>query len=127
MKAKKDWGSELELIDDTGHWGHGVIDNLVTAGIPAIGIVFSAKALNPRYKNRRAEMWIEMSDWVKAGGALPNLPEMVAELTEPTYTFTGGQFMLEEKDQIKEQIGRSLDRRTAWRSRSPCRTCRTRL
>ena len=42
-------------------------------------------------------------------GALPNLPELVAELTTPTYTFVNGVFQLEEKDQIKARLGRSPD------------------
>jgi hypothetical protein len=50
-----------------------------------------------------------MAEWVKRGGALPNLPELVAELSEPTYTFSGGKFLLEEKDQIKKRLGRSPD------------------
>lgn len=108
-KAMVDWHAELALVDDTGHWGHGVIDNLVTAGYPVTPVIYSDPALDRRYRNRRAEMWILMSEWVKAGGALPNLPELVAELTTPTYTFLGGQFVLEEKDQIKKRLGRSPD------------------
>lgn len=111
-KAQYDWFRDepgVIFVDDTGHWGHGVIDNLVAAGIPAIPLVYHAKALNPRYKNRRAEFWLEGADWVKKGGALPNLPEMVAELTTPTYTFLNGVFVLEEKDQIKQRLGRSPD------------------
>jgi hypothetical protein len=30
-------------------------------------------------------------------------------MTEPTYTFAGGKFMLEEKEQINERLGRSPD------------------
>jgi hypothetical protein len=108
-KGFTDWKAELILIDDTGHWGHGVVDNLITAGYPVIPIIASDPALDRRYKNRRAEMWLEGAKWVKAGGALPNIPELVGELTEPTYTFIGGKFVLEEKDQIKERLGRSPD------------------
>jgi len=107
--AQASWGSELNLVDDTGHWGHGVIDNLLAAGIPSMGIQFHGKAINPRYKNRRAEMWLEMTDAIKKGMALPNVPELVAELTTPTYTFVNGTFQLEEKDQIKSRLGRSPD------------------
>jgi phage terminase large subunit len=107
--AQARWGSELHLVDDTGHWGHGVIDNLVTAGIPALGINFAEKAINPRYRNRRAEMWIEMAEAIKGGVALPHVAELVAELTTPTYTFLNGLFVLEEKDQIKHRLGRSPD------------------
>lgn len=103
------WESELELIDDTGHWGHGVYDNLKSTGRAPLAIQFHAPALDPRYKNRRAEMWLTMTEWIRKGGCLPFVPEMVAELTVPTYTFSGGQFLLEDKDQIKERLGRSPD------------------
>lgn len=104
-----DWGAEISFVDDTGHWGHGVIDNLAAAGLDAIGIQFHGPALDPRYKNRRCEMWMKMAEWVKAGGALPPLPEIVGELTVPTYTFLNGKFQLEEKDQVKKRLGRSPD------------------
>lgn len=103
------WQPEQIFVDDTGHWGHGVIDNLTTAGYPAVPVIFSDPAIDPRFKNRRAEMWMTMAEWVKNGGALPFIEEMVAELTVPTYTFLGGKFILEEKDQIKERLGRSPD------------------
>lgn len=114
MVCKNRWHSELELIDDTGHWGHGVIDNLIAAGIPAIGINFAGQALNPRYRNRRAEMWIKGAKAIQDGAALPPLPDMVGELTEPTYTFVNGVFVLEEKDQIKQRLGRSPDLADAY-------------
>jgi hypothetical protein len=96
-KAQANWGAEVILIDDTGHWGHGVIDNLVAAHRDPIGIQFHAPALDPRYKNRRAEMWLTMAEWVKNGAALPPIPELVGELTTPTYTFNNGRFQLEDK------------------------------
>lgn len=99
----------LVTIDDTGHWGHGVIDNCVAAGINPIGVQFHAPAYDKRYKNRRAEMWLNMAEWVRRGGILPNLPELIGELTVPTYTFVNGQFLLEDKDIIKERLGRSPD------------------
>jgi phage terminase large subunit len=107
-------GIELTFVDDTGHWGHGVIDNLEAAGYPVVGLNYAGKALNPRYKNRRAEFWIEGSQAIKAGAALPFLPEMIQELTEPTYTFINGVFVLEDKDQIKERLGRSPDLADAY-------------
>lgn len=109
-KGYIDWKAELILIDDTGHWGHGVVDGLITAGYPVVPIIASDKAIDRRYKNRRAEMWLEMAKWVKAGGALPPDDELIAELTEPTYTFLGGVFVLEDKDQVKERLQRSPDK-----------------
>jgi hypothetical protein len=78
-------------------------------GYSPIDVQFAAPAMDNRYKNRRAEIWFGMSEWIKRGGALPNLPEMVAELTTPTYTFNGGKFQLEDKDQVKQRLGRSPD------------------
>lgn len=109
MMAIQKWGAEVTLVDDTGHWGHGVIDGLRTAGQAVVGVNYAGKAIDPRYKNRRAEMWLQMANAIKGGASLPNLPEMVAELTVPTYTFSGGQFLLEEKDMIKKRLGRSPD------------------
>lgn len=108
-RAATQWGAELLIVDDTGHWGHGVIDQLTVAGYPVVPLVYSDPALDPRYRNRRAEMWIGMADWIKGGGALPNIPEMIPELTEPTYTFIGGRFVLEEKAQVKARLGVSPD------------------
>jgi hypothetical protein len=99
----------LTFVDDTGHWGHGVIDNLLTAGLNCIPVIYSDPALDPRYRNRRAEMWMTGAEWVKNGGALPSIPELVGELTTPTYTFLNGKFLLEEKDQVKIRLGRSPD------------------
>jgi hypothetical protein len=46
---------------------------------------------------------------VKANGVLPKMPELVKELSAPTYTFTQGKFLLEPKDLIKKRLGFSPD------------------
>jgi len=107
--AKARWGSEIEFVDGTGGYGAGVIDFLLQAGHAPQEIHFSGKAIDSRYFNKRSEMWFEMADWVKRGGALPNLPELKRELTTPTYTFQNGKLRLEEKDQIKKRLGFSPD------------------
>lgn len=109
MMAKSKWRSELEFIDDTGGWGAGVIDSLIQAGQSPLGINFSGKAEDARYLNKRAEMWFRMQDWVKRGGALPNIPSLVSELTTTTYTFHNGKFTIEPKEQIKARLGFSPD------------------
>lgn len=110
MLAVKNWQPEMLLVDDTGHWGHGVIDNLRAAGHAPFGIQFHGPANEPQYANKRAEMWLEMAAWVKRGGCLPPIPELVAELTVPEYSFTtSGKFILQDKDIIKEKLGRSPD------------------
>jgi phage terminase large subunit len=108
-QKKLEWNSEVEFIDDSGHWGHGVIDNLIAAGHGPMPVFFEGKSIDPRYKNKRAEMWMSMAEWVKNGGSLPKIPEMVRELTTPTYTFVNGLFQLEPKDLIKKRMGFSPD------------------
>lgn len=78
-QAIEKWGADMVFIDDTGGWGGGVIDALTAAGYPVSGVNFGGKAIHPRFKNRRAEMHFAAADWVKDGGALPDLPQLVAE------------------------------------------------
>jgi len=106
---RREWNTELDLVDDTGHWGHGVIDKLRTMGHNPLAVIFHAKPGEERFGTKRDEMWLKMADWVKAGGCLPDVPELVAELTVPTYTFVGGKLKVEDKDQIKKRLQRSPD------------------
>lgn len=97
------------FVDDTGHWGHGVIDNLWTAGYSPFPVIYNSPAIDPRYKNKTTEMHFAMAEAVKAGAQLPNLPDLKAELTSRTYTFIGGKLALEDKDLAKIRLGRSPD------------------
>lgn len=110
-KIKNEWKSECEFIDDTGGFGGGVIDCLLQTGFSPVGVNFGSRGTtDPRYFNRRSEMWFELAEWVKRGGSLPDDPVLAADLVAPTYTFQEGKFRLEEKDQIKSRLGRSPDR-----------------
>jgi phage terminase large subunit len=108
-QAKQKWESELELIDDTGGWGAGVIDQARLGGINLLPINFSGKADDPRYYNKRSEMIFRASEWVKAGGCLPEVPGLVSEAVAPTYWFDNGKLRVTEKDQIKKELGKSPD------------------
>jgi hypothetical protein len=117
MSKKMEWaentafGEEeiLTFFDDTVGWAHGSVDVMRAAGHVVYAVQFNGPANDPRYANMRAEMWMKMADWVKAGGALPNIPELVQELSAPTYFFHKGKFQIESKDQIKTRLGRSPD------------------
>lgn len=109
LAAKAKWGSELECFDATGGWAAGAVDVMRSNGHSPIDVQFAAPAFDQRYKNRRAEIWFSMSEWIKRGGSLPKLPELVGELTTPTYTFAGGKLLMEDKDQVKRRLGRSPD------------------
>ncbi|HEY9515087.1 MAG TPA: hypothetical protein VIQ74_05340, partial [Gemmatimonadaceae bacterium] len=109
LLAKKRWNWEIALIDATGGWGQSTEDALIVAGESPLSIQFHAPAINNTYFNRRAEMHWSLAEWVKRGGALPNVPALVAELTELTYTFKDGKLLMAPKEIIKKLIGRSPD------------------
>lgn len=105
--AKTRWKSEMDLFDDTVGWAHGAIDVMRNVGHSPIAIAFHGKSPDPRYFNMRAYMWLMMADWVRNGGALPRVEELIGELTIPTYFFHNGKFQIEDKDEIKDRLGRS--------------------
>jgi hypothetical protein len=110
IAAKLKWGSEREYFDDTVGWAHGALDVMRAAGYEsAVSVDFGAKSADKRYSNRRAEMWLSMAEWLKKGGALPYIPELIKELTAPTYGYQGGKFILEPKKLIKKRLGYSPD------------------
>jgi hypothetical protein len=113
MLAKQRWNWELCTLDATGGWAAGARDILVAAGYPVMSLQYHAPAPDPRYKNMRAYMHWHGAQWIKNGGALPNDPELPAELTATTYSYVGGQMLMEPKDRVKEKIGRSPNKADA--------------
>jgi phage terminase large subunit len=110
LEMKRAWGSEMECFDDTVGWAHGAVDYCRVSGGNPLAVDFgSTKTNDARYYNRRSEMWMSMAEWIRKGGALPNVPELVQELTAPTYGFKGGKWILEDKDSIKDRLGYSPD------------------
>jgi hypothetical protein len=112
--AEDTWeGVDANFIDASGGYGVGVIDKLRSLGRDCIEVYFSGKATDPRYFNKRSEMAFLLANWVKNGGSLPRDPFLKEELCAITYTFQGDKFRICEKDDIKEEIGRSPDRADA--------------
>lgn len=110
LAMKAEWGSEVEFFDDTVGWAHGAIDYCRVNGGRPIAVNFGdTRTTDPRYFNRRSEMWMKMAEWIRAEGAIPEIPELLTELCAPTYGFKGGKWILEEKDAIKERLGYSPD------------------
>jgi hypothetical protein len=97
------------FIDDTGGWGASWIDNLRRIGHQPVGVGFASRPNDPRYENKRTEMYFEAIEWIKQGGALPDIPELIAALSQTTYGFRGDRLLLEPKDQIKARLGYSPD------------------
>lgn len=96
------WAAEVIFVDQTGI-GAGTTHRLRQLGYNVIGVDFGGKPVDPRFENKRAEMWWTMADWVKTTGCLPNLPDLAKELTAPTYTYRNkrGRLQLESKDEMR--------------------------
>lgn len=99
-----EWKPHAVFIDMGG--GAGVIDRLRQLGHQVIEVAFGGKALKERlFLNRRAEMWTEMANWLRAGGAIPNDSALKQELATPIYWLDNqGRRVLEPKDDIKKRL-----------------------
>ena len=86
--------------------GAGVIDRLRQLDYDVIEVPFGGKAMEEaQFKNRRAEMWWLMKEWIDQGGAIPNSPSLKQELATPTYWYdSAGKKVLEAKDDIKKRL-----------------------
>lgn len=110
IRAWNDWNADAAFIDMTGGHGSGWFDACLRLGKSPIGVEFAGKAHNSnRYVNKRAEMYFDAVEWIKRGGALNESPELLAALTQTTYTFQGDRLLLEPKDVIKIKLGYSPD------------------
>jgi hypothetical protein len=107
------FNSEVEFVDGTGGYGAGVVDAMLQMQLNPVEVAFNAKASSDKYFNKRSEMWFEMANWVKRGGALPKCVELRKELLAPTFGYSNGKFQLESKDQIKKRLGFSPDKADA--------------
>lgn len=97
-----EWRPEAVFID--AGQGSGVIDRLRQLNIDVIEVPFGGKATDPRFLNKRAEMWFEIREWIKLGGAIPNRVDMKQDLAAPKFWYdAAGRIQLEPKDDIKKR------------------------
>lgn len=110
----------IECINDYGYdgicidqaFGGGVIDRLREFGYDNVFEVnFNMKSGDDHCKNKRAEMWWKMSEWIRKEGAMPQSEDLTQELTNVLYGFSAGagQIQLEGKELVKKRIGKSPD------------------
>jgi len=116
IMAKNKWNSEVEYVDGTGGFGGGVIDIMLQRGHSPQEIHFSSKATDPRYANKRAEMYFRAAEWIDRGGCLPKDDDLLRELPVIEYTFDNkGRLLIEPKDEIKLKLsGASPDKSDAF-------------
>lgn len=105
----KGWGADACFVDNTGGYGSSWVDNLIRLGFSPIAVQFSEKSSNPRYFNKRTEMIFDIVDWIKRGGALPDIPELRASLIKITSTTKGDKAIIEPKVLLKSKLGFSPD------------------
>jgi hypothetical protein len=97
------WEPDAVFVDAGA--GAGVIDRLRQLGHAVVEVNFGGKPTDPRFLNKRAEMWHEMADWLRAGGAIPNTNALKLELATPTYRYdAANRIVLESKDDIKKRL-----------------------
>lgn len=98
------------FIDD-GSFGVAVVDRLHHLKRDVIPVTFGGKVSGSRKYgdyakpyNKRAEMWMQMRDWLKHG-ALPDDNELEADLTGVEFGYRGAEdhTILEAKDDMKKR------------------------
>lgn len=111
VMAMRNWGADIMYID-SGNMGAGVIDRIRQLGYTNVSeVAFGSQAINSnRYANIRAEMYFKARDFMAAGGAVPEMPELKQELTVTEYFYTpASKIQLIPKEDIKLKLGRSPD------------------
>lgn len=105
-----DWCVDAMFLDGTGGYGSSWYDNLVRLNYNPVDIKFNGRASNPtRFANKRTEMMWDFVEWIKRGGKIPDQPELIAALTNTTYSYTGDRIIIEPKDSIKAKLTYSPD------------------
>lgn len=97
------------FVDGSGI-GAGVVDRLRQLNFSVVDVNGGNQSLNPRFLNKRAEMWWEMKEFVEGLCELPPEPRLKDELTCVEYDFTDkGRIRLDRKSDIVEKYGFSPD------------------
>lgn len=104
----------LQVFVDGSGIGAGVVDRLRQLNFPVVDVNGGNQSLNPRFLNKRAEMWWEMKEAIEGLIELPPDQKLRDELTCIEYDFTDkGRIRLDRKSDIQEQYGFSPDRADA--------------
>lgn len=101
------------FVDETGVGGP-LVDRLRQLGFKNVyGVVFSTAATGadgmvqeatgrPKLANKRIEMWWMGREWLRAGGAIDDDPELEEGATAPTYHMNAkDQLILQSKEEMK--------------------------
>ena len=109
-------GAERVSVDEIG-LGAGVVDRLRQLGCRGLTAVNVARAASRKdlFQNLRAELAWQFREALERGEiALPDDDSLLAELSGLRYDYDSyGRIRLEQKDEMRQRIGRSPDRADA--------------
>jgi len=93
------------IFCDSGAMGGPIADRLRQLGYNAIDVGFGESAADDKqYRNRTAEMWSRMRNWLFAGGAIKENAQLEKELTDREYTHNDkDQLVMEKKKDMKSR------------------------
>jgi hypothetical protein len=95
-------GADAVFID--AGYGTGVVSAGRTMGRDWQLVWFGGASTKAGYKNKRAEMWGDTRDWLKAGGAIPPDDVLYQDLIGPETVGTlDGSIQLESKKDMKKR------------------------
>ncbi|MBU1003015.1 MAG: hypothetical protein KKE73_10890 [Proteobacteria bacterium] len=104
------------MFIDVGGIGAGIVDRLTEMGFGDrfTAVNFGSSALREeRYKNKRAEMWGEMKDWLNDETLPHDIPDdnaLHADLVGPQFTYdSSNRLVLESKKEMRARGVRSPD------------------
>jgi hypothetical protein len=101
------------FVDGSGI-GAGVVDRLRQLNFAVVDVNGGNSSLNPRFLNKRVEMWWEMKEAIDGLLELPKDAKLKEELTCVEYDYTDkGRIRLDRKSDIMEDYGFSPDRADA--------------
>ncbi|HMI38731.1 MAG TPA: hypothetical protein VK500_02410, partial [Nitrospiraceae bacterium] len=107
-------GRPVQTFVDGSGIGAGVVDRLRQLNFPVVDVNGGNSSLNPRFLNKRCEMWWEMKEYIEGTCELPKDSKLRDELTCVEYDYTDkGRIRLDRKTDIMDQYGFSPDRADA--------------
>jgi hypothetical protein len=92
------------FVDATGgSIGGPIADRLRQLGFKHVyDVQFGGESPDRKYANMRAYLWGRLRDWLDAGGAIEESPELETDLTGPGYFFDKhDRLLLESKEQMQ--------------------------
>jgi len=104
----------VQVFVDGSGIGAGVVDRLRQLNFSITDVNGGNQSLNPRFLNKRAEMWYETKEFIEGLCELPPDDKLKEELTCVSYDFTDkGRIRLDRKSDIMDDYGFSPDRADA--------------